>query len=138
MRFEIPFFGHENIRLLHSNTIEITKDSSLTPSGDCIVGITAFSACNDIPYELKQKLCNSNTDIIISIIVENHQFKILGKGHKSLILTHPNDIVIRKSDFVCPRTLAIKCNYASNSIPREMVKLLQNPKTKGLFIIEIK
>ena len=108
------------------------------PSGDCIVGTSAFSGCHNIPYELKQKLCNSNTDVIISIIVGNHQFKIIGKGHKSLILTHPHDIVIRKSDFVCPRTLAIKCNFASDSIPRDMVKLLQNPKTKGLFIIEAK
>jgi hypothetical protein len=48
-----------------------------------------------------------------------------------------DDIVIRKSEFVCPRTLAVKCNKASDLIPREMVLLLQDPKTKGTFTITI-
>ena len=137
MRFEIPFFGHKNIRSFHTRTIEITMDSSLTLSGDCLVGTNASVGCNEIPHELKQKLCDSNTKITILIEVESHQFKIIGQGHESLVLTHPHDIVIRKSDFVCPRTLAIKCDNASDSIPREMINLLQNPDTKGLFIIEV-
>ncbi|MEK6831922.1 MAG: DUF371 domain-containing protein, partial [Thermoproteota archaeon] len=53
------------------------------------------------------------------------------------ILTHLEDIVIRKSDFVCPRTLAVKCNKSSDLIPREMILLLQNPKTQGTFTIII-
>ena len=117
MRFEIPFFGHENIRSLHTNTIEITRDSSLTTSGDCIVGTNAFSGCSTIPNELKQKLCNSNTDVIISIIVKNYQFKIIGKGHESMVLTHPHDIVIRKSDFVCVYSAFI---YSLHQLPTEM------------------
>jgi hypothetical protein len=67
--------------------------------------------------------------------VEEHEFLLEGKGHEDLILTHKEDIVIRKSDFVCPRTLAVKCDKASDLIPREMVKLLQDPKTKGIFSI---
>jgi len=37
VRYEIEFFGHENIRSNHKKTIEITKESHLTPRGDCIV-----------------------------------------------------------------------------------------------------
>ena len=60
-----------------------------------------------------------------------------GRGHDDLILTHDEDIVIRKSDFICPRTLAVKCDKASDLIPREMISLLQNPKIKGTFTITV-
>ena len=118
MKFEIEFSGHENIRSNHQKTIEITKESHLTPQGDCIIGVNATSACSDLPSELKE-------------------FNVDGKGHPELILTHAEDIVIRKSDFVCPRTLSVKCDKASDLLPREMVKLLQNPKTKGTFTISV-
>ncbi len=138
MHFEIPFSGHENIRSTHKNTIEITKDSSLTPSGDCIVGINAKCGCNKIPENIKKKLKDPNTVIIFSINVKNYSFNIRGKGHQDLICSDPHDIVLRKSSFVCPRTLAVNCDKASDSIPRKIIQLLQNPKTKGTFSIEIK
>ena len=50
---------------------------------------------------------------------------------------HKEDIVLRKSDFTCPRTLSVKCDKASDLVPREMVTKLQNPKTKGLFVITV-
>ena len=58
-----------------------------------------------------------------------------GRGCKELTLTHREYIVIRKSDFVSPRTLAVKCDKASDLLPREMVTLLQDPKTRGTFTI---
>ena len=137
MKFEIQFFGHENIRSNHQKTIEITKESNLTPQGDCIVGVNATSSCNDLPQELKDKLRNSGSKVSFSICVGIHEFVIEGNGNPDLILTHEDDIVIRKSDFICPRTLAVKCDKASDLLPREMVSLLQDPKTKGTFTITI-
>ena len=137
MKFEIGFFGHENIRSNHQKTIEITKESHLTSQGDCIVGINATSSCADLPQELKDKLKILGTKITFSIRVGKHEFVLEGKGHPDLILTHSEDIVIRKSNFICPRTLAIKCDKASDLLPREMVSLLQNPKTKGTFTITV-
>jgi len=137
MKFEIDFLGHENIRSNHQKTIEITKESHLTSQGDCIVGINATSSCADLPQELKDKLKNPGAKITFSIRVGKHEFVLEGKGHPDLILTHSEDIVIRKSDFICPRTLAIKCDKASDLLPREMVSLLQNPKTKGTFTITV-
>lgn len=137
MKFEIEFSGHENIRSNHQKTIEITKESNLTPQGDCIVGVNATSSCADLPQELKNKLKNSNSKVTFSINVGEHEFVLKGKGHPNLILTHSEDIVIRKSDFICPRTLAVNCDKASNLLPREMVSLLQDPKTKGTFTITV-
>jgi len=137
MKFAIEFSGHENIRSNHQKTIEITKESHLTPQGDCIIGINAKSSCADLPDELKEKLKNSDSKITFSIKVGDEDFVIEGKGHPDLILSHTEDIVIRKSDFICPRTLAVKCDKASDLLPRSMVKKLQNPNTIGLFTITI-
>ena len=138
MKFEIDFSGHKNVRSLHQKTIEITKESHLTPSGDCIVGVNSNYSCIDIPDAMKKKLRNSNTFVKCTISLDDQFLEVKGTGHKDLKLTHTSDIVIRKSNFVCPRTLAINCNKASDSIPRKMIKLLQDPKTKGTITIEIK
>ena len=137
MKFEIEFSGHENIRSNHQKTIEITKESHLTTQGDCIVGVNAKSSCADLPEELKIKLKNPDSKVTFSIKVKDEYFVIEGRGHPDLILTHTEDIVIRKSDFICPRTLAVKCDKASDLLPRNMVSLLQDPKTVGIFTITI-
>ena len=137
MKFEIGFSGHENIRSNHQKTIEITKESNLTLRGDCIIGVNATSSCADLPQEIKDKLKIPGTKITFSISVGKHEFVINGKGHPDLILTHSEDIVIRKSNFICPRTLAVKCDKASDLLPRAMVTLLQDPKTRGIFTISI-
>ena len=137
MKYEINFSGHENIRSLHQKTIEITKDSTLTTRGDCIIGVNASHACADMPPELKEKLRDTNMKITLSFQVNNYKFTVIGTGHPDLILSHQHDIVIRKSDFICPRTLAINCDKASDVIPREMIKELQDPKMKGTLTIEV-
>ena len=137
MKYEIEFFGHENIRSNHTKTIEITKESHLTPRGDCIIGVSANSSCADLPEELKNKLKNSKTSVHFLIKVGDDEFVLEGRGHPELTLTHDEDIVLRKSNFTCPRTLSVNCDKASNLVPRKMISKLQNPKTKGLFIITV-
>jgi hypothetical protein len=137
VRFEIPFFGHANVRAFHPRTIEITTESDLTLQGDCIVGVSSTCGCKEIPATLKKKLRRSESKITITIQVDEEKFVIEGHGHEDLRLENPHDIVIRKSNFLCPRTLAIGCNKASDDIPRKLIKKLQDPKTKGLFVIEV-
>ena len=138
MKIEIPFKGHKNILSLHKKTIEITKDSELTINGDCIIGISADLSCKDLPENFKKKVQNPDSEIIFTIKAGNCSFSIHGNGSKKLTLKHPNDIVLRKSAFTCPRTIAINCDKASDDIPRSMIKVLQNPKITGKMIIEIK
>lgn len=137
MRFEIPFYGHENVRAFHPRTIEITTESDLTVQGDCIVGVRSECGCGAIPKKMKEKLRRSDSEITITLHVNNEKFQVIGRGHNELKLENPHDIVIRKSSFVCPRTLAIECDKSSEDIPRRIIKMLQDPKTKGLFVIEV-
>ncbi|MGB9002211.1 MAG: DUF371 domain-containing protein [Nitrosotalea sp.] len=137
MRFEIPFHGHENIRSLHPKTIEITTEPHLTVNGDCIVGVGASSGCRDLPEKMKMLLQNSKSSVDCTITVKDFSFKVKGRGSEKLTLTNPHDIVIRKSAFTCPRTMATNCDAASDSIPRQIIKALQNPETRAIFAIEV-
>ena len=137
MHFEILFNGHKNIRSLHPKTIEITTEPNLTLNGDCIIGVNASCGCNDVPEKMKNLMRNSKSEILFTISIKDISFKIKGNGHENLILTNPHDIVIRKSSFICPRTLAIHCDLASDSIPRQMIKTLQNPDSHGIFSIDL-
>lgn len=137
MRFEIPFYGHVNVTSLHPKTIEITTEPNLTPQGDCIIGVSAGCGCKEIPEKIKKRIRSQDSKITITIHANGNSLKITGKGHPDLKLENPHDIVIRKSNFVCPRTLAVGCDLASNDIPKKMIKSLQDPKTKGLFVIEV-
>ena len=138
MKIEIPFKGHKNILSLHEKTIEITKDTELTVNGACIIGTNSNLACIDLPEKFKKKIQNPDSTIVFTIVADGHSFSIHGMGSEKLTLKHTSDIVLRKSAFTCSRTIAIKCDKASDDIPRTMVKKLQNPKTSGKLIIEIK
>jgi len=137
MKIEIPFQGHKNILSLHQKTLEITKDDELTSNGDCIVGVSANISCMDLPEKMKKKIRNPKTKITFSIRAGNKKFTIQGNGSKKLSLKHTKDIVLRKSAFTCSRTIAINCDNASSDIPRDFVKILQNPKTLGSMTIEV-
>ena len=137
MKIEIPFQGHKNILSLHQKTLEITKDHELTSNGDCIVGVSANISCVDLPEKMKKKIRNPKTKITFSIRVDDKKFIIHGNGSKKLSLKHTKDIVLRKSAFTCSRTIAINCDNASSDIPRDFVKILQNPKTQGSMTIEV-
>ena len=112
MKIEIPFTGHKNILSLHEKTIEITKDSELSVSGDCIIGTNSSLACIDLPEKFKKKIQNPNATIEFTIVADEYSFSIHGKGSDKLTLKHTSDIVLRKSAFTCSRTIAINCDKA--------------------------
>jgi uncharacterized protein len=132
---EIAFYGHRNIQSFHTRTIEITKDPNLSLRGDCIIGVNANKSCWDISDKLKYSLKDDNSLIIIDVTVGNMSFIINGLGNSRLLLLSRHDVVIRKSNFICERTIAIRCDRASSDIPREMIMSLQDPETTGLLRI---
>jgi hypothetical protein len=116
--------GHPNVKSTHKTTLEITKEDYLTPTGDCIIGINADKSMADFSEEFREKIRNSDK-IIVEIIVGGLKEIIIGKGHKDLILNHPTDIVIRKSNFICPRTLMINADKSAKELNREIVERLK-------------
>ena len=134
---QVTFYGHPNIRSLHAKTIEITKDEHLTPRGDCIIGVKADKACADLEDSLKHRLKSNSSVIKIEIMVGDESFLISGTGDERLSMLNTHDIVIRKTNFVCPRTMSVLCDKASSDMPRKLVKMLRDQETKGIFRITL-
>ncbi len=134
---EVTFYGHPNIRSLHAKTIEITKDEHLTPRGDCIIGVKADKACADLDESFKDRLRSNSSVVRIEIMVGDESFLISGLGDERLTMLNTHDIVIRKTNFVCPRTMSVLCDKASLDMPRKLVKMLQDQETKGIFRITL-
>jgi hypothetical protein len=126
----IEAFGHENIQATHPTTLMLTKEKHLSSTGDCVVAVAADKALLDLSQTFKENLRKSNAKLTIIIEAGGISEKINASGSPTLILNHPTDVVIRKSDYVSDRTLAIDADKSSNDLSRELVDKLKNPKQK--------
>jgi hypothetical protein len=120
--------GHENISATHKTTIEITKEAHLSESGDCIIAVSANKALSDLSSEFKKNLLEDHAGITISVEAGGVTETLSAHGSSSLILAHPTDIVVRKSSYVCSRTLAIHADKSACELSRDLVKKLKNNK----------
>ena len=134
MNFKIRAKGHENVLSLHKSTFEITKDKDLSLAGDCIIGLDIDKSMEDFPKGFKEKLANDDTKVIVELRTPNASDTIEGYGHHDLTLSHPTDIVCRKSTFVCSRTLMIKSNKAAIDLNRDLIKDLANGESMDVNI----
>lgn len=134
MIFKIFSKGHRNVTSHHKSTFEITKDAEIGPTADCIVGVDMDKTMLDFPQEFKDKIANPDTKIIVELKTENGHDEITGFGHEDLTLTHPTDIVIRKSDYVCSRTLMIGADKAAKDLDGDLIDDLKNEKIMEVTI----
>jgi hypothetical protein len=123
-------YGHENIQATHKTTLEFTKDTHLTRKGDCIVTVAADKALPDLSAGLTEKLRKPHAKLTIIIEAGGITEQVNAHGSPQLILTHPTDMVIRKSDYVCSRTLAVHADKAAQDLPQDLVEKLKNPQQK--------
>ena len=123
----ITAYGHSLIQSTHKTTLEITKDKHLTRKGDCIVAVRSDKAAADLSRDFKEAARNPNAEITITIEAGEEKETIKAKGDQRLSLTDPTDIVVRKSDYVCNRTLAVKAEKAAADLSRRLVDKLQDP-----------
>jgi hypothetical protein len=118
--------GHENIVATHKTTFEITKEAALTKRGDCIVSVGSTRSAADLPFEFKQAARKQGARITITIEADELKEVIEAKGSPKLTFTHPTDLVVRKSSYVCSRTLAIRANKAAGDFSRKLVEKLKD------------
>jgi len=123
-------YGHENMQATHKTTFEFTKDPHLSKKGDCIVAVAADKALADLTAEFKEKLRKPNAKLTITIEADGITEQVNAEGSPQLILTHSTDMVIRKSDYVCSRTLAVHADKAAQDLSRGLLEKLKNSKQK--------
>ena len=127
----ITFHGHPMVTALHPTTIEITTEDYLSRRGDCIVGVGAERGCAGLGEAVKAAIRRESSQIILHLVVGTQSFAVRARGDPRLTLTHPHDIVVRKSDFISDRTIAVSASHASKDIPRSMVATLRRADTVG-------
>jgi len=126
--------GHTKIRGTHQTTLEFTKDTHLTERGDCIIGVEASKGVANLSDEFKRIVQNPNSLVSLSFNVEKYSEVVRGFGSQGLLLTNPTDVVVRKSGYVCNRTLMVRSDKAAIDLPRGLISLLQEPSRR----IEVK
>ncbi len=103
----------------------------LSKDGDCILIVSTDKGLTDLSPPFKEILRQHYSKLTIKIEVEGLKETIHARGSPMLTLTHPLEMVVRKSDFASDRTLGFKADKAAVDISREMVEKLKNPKTKA-------
>jgi hypothetical protein len=104
----------------------LTKERGVGPRGDCVVGVGAEKSASDLDPGLKLAL-RSGGEVVITLSAGGFSEKISARGHPSFPLNHPTDLVVRKSDFICGRTLAISADKAAADLSRKLVGALADP-----------
>jgi hypothetical protein len=131
-------YGHKNIKATHKSTLEITKEPQLSKRGDCIIAVSADKALADLNAEFKSCLRRRNAKIIMLIEAGGISELINASGSPQLLLTHPTDIVVRKSNYICSRTLAINADKSAFNLSRTLVEKLKNPMQKVKITLTVK
>jgi hypothetical protein len=123
-------YGHENIRSTNRTTFEITKETHLTKRGDCIIAVDSIKGAAELSQQFKDIACNEGTQITIELEADGEKEIVKAWGSPELTFTHPTDLVVRRSNFVCNRTLAVRADKAACDFSNGIVERLRNPNQK--------
>jgi len=119
--------GHPNVRSTHRTTLMFTTEDHLSTRGDCIIAIGATKGLGDLDPELRNIIKKSGSSVTVTVETMEKMIHVRGEGHPDLELSHSSDMVIRKSRYICDRTLMIGADNAAINIPKEFLRLLRDP-----------
>ncbi|MCJ7574634.1 DUF371 domain-containing protein [Candidatus Bathyarchaeota archaeon] len=119
--------GHRNILALHETTVMTTREAHLSRRGDCVAAVSAEKGLSDLSHEIKEAARRPGAIIILTLRVGGEAFEVKGIGHPSLTYADQNDMVTRKSGYICDRTLMVHSDRAACDMPRTIVDKLWDP-----------
>ncbi len=130
----VRFKGHKNVRATHRTTVEITRESGLTPRGDCIIGVSADKGLKHFSPRFKEMIRIPGALVIALILTEHGDVDIIkGSGDPGLSLDDPDRIIIRKSSYVAPNTVMVRASKAAKDLSRSLVEALRG-ECRGLAV----
>lgn len=129
--------GHELIRSTHKVTFEITRDEKLTERGDCIIAVSADKGAADLSDDFKEAAKRTDARITVTIEVSGLKETVKALGDPGLFFMSPQDMVVRKSGYVCERTIAVKANKAARDLSRSLIEKLKNSKQEVKITITV-
>lgn len=131
-------YGHTNIQATHKTTLEITKEKHLSKMGDCIIAVSADKALADLNPKFKECLRQENAKLVILIEADGIAEAVNAIGNSRLSLSHPSDIVIRKSGYICSRTLGVHADKAAYDLSRSLAEKLKDPTQRVKLTLAVR
>lgn len=126
--------GHPGIKALHKTTFEITRDSFVTPRGDCIIGVSANKAAIHLSPRFKSIATSSDACVIILLKCGSIVEIVRGCGSPWLSFTSETSIVVRRSFYVDGRTVAVNSDKAAIHLNQELVRELRFGKSLTVLL----
>ena len=117
--------GHPLVLGTHPTTFEVTCEEHLTENGNCIIGVFADKGCAGLSQEFRDLLCHDDSVLTTRLESGGITATIHAKGSGQLTLTHPADLVWRRSTFTCARTIGICSDAVAATLPRELIARLR-------------
>ena len=136
LRETFKAWGHPNVRSTHRTTLMTTTDDHLSTRGDCIIAVSAEKGLRDLNPRIKEAIRREGSSVRLLIETEGKTFTVHGFGDPRLTLSHPSDMVIRKSSYICDRTLMIMADKAACDIDNSMIELLRKENCQISLTIE--
>ena len=108
--------GHKNIRARHTKTIEFTRETDITPRGDCIIGVSA-----DFDVGLLRALSGK---IRLTVAVGDLTDTFHAVINPDFV--DPEEMVLRRSRYNTPRTFGFLLNKGAVGLKRDIVAAMKN------------
>ena len=119
----------------HPTTFEVTRELHLTCNGNCIIGIAADKGCAGLSLEFKHVLAHDDARLMTRLVCGDMAVEIHSRGSSEFTLTHPTDLVWRRSGFVCGRTIGILSDHIAATLPDDLIKNLIAEKTMVVTLL---
>ena len=117
--------GHPNVRAAHRTTLEVTRETHLTPRGDCIVGVASEVGAAGLPGWLREAARDPGARIVMVLCAGGVCDSLVGRGDPGLTLEDPDRIVVRRSTYTDGKTLMVEASKAARHLRRDLVERLR-------------
>ncbi len=116
--------GHDNVTARHESTFELTADDWLTPAGDCILAVEADTAPAGFPEPFVEACRSAAATVRVELRAAGHSQTVTASGDERLTFNSERSVVVRTSDYVDDRTVAVAADAAAADIDRDIVAAL--------------
>ena len=99
--------------------------------------MAADKGIKDLSDEFKRILKKTSVKLTIVIQANDKRERVEAWGTPKLTFDHATDLVVRKSSYVCERTLAIKANKAAKDFSRCLVAKLKSSQQKIDIVLTV-
>jgi hypothetical protein len=113
--------GHPSITSRHPTTFEVTREEHLSRAGDCIIAVGADKGAADLSPAFRAALARNDAVLCTRLICGDQVAAITSQGSEGMLLSHPTDLVWRRSSFVCDRTIGIFSDRTARTLPRPLI-----------------